>query len=70
MNLFSDLEPETPAQQAIVDKIQRLADDMATWMLHEGRYRRAERPDPNDAPQHDQIVALIHQLCKLKEQGL
>lgn len=71
MNLFADLNPETPAQREIVDKIQKLADAAATWAIHEGRHDHRQRPDiENDAPQITEIRTLVRQLCKLKEQGL
>lgn len=70
MNLFSDLNPETDAQREVATKIERLGDEMAAWMIREGRRDHRQRPDAKDTPQHAELVALIRQLCKLKEQGL
>ncbi len=70
MNLSDELTPDTPAQRELAKAIQEQADRLAAWMIQEGRRDHRQRPDPSTAPQYPELVRLIKQLCKLKEQGL
>lgn len=68
--IFPELNPETPAQREIADKIEKLGGEMAAWLIVTGKRDHRLRPEPSEAPQHKELIALIRQFCKLKEQGL